>query len=103
MPLVCLVLTLHIAVTQREFDCSLVRLLATELCDTFLDSGIYRSVDGIDGSFVILRNKNRCRVSLSTAVDGSRLPTVKIGKSRVDTCDNLSLTIYISHFTFPPT
>ena len=67
--LVGLVITLNITVAERELDRSLVRLLPSELSDTIFDGGIDRGVDRVNGLCIALRNQDRYRILLCTAVN----------------------------------
>lgn len=101
MTLVGLILTLHIAVTERSLDSSLVRLLAAELGDAFLDGSIDRYVDCVHSLGVALRDKYGNGILLRTAVDGNRLLAVEVRETSVDTGNNLGL-IRNSHNKNPP-
>lgn len=79
--LVGLVITLNITVAERELDRSLVRLLAAELADAVLDSGIDCLVDGVNRLLVGLRDDQRNAVLFLAAVDGLRFPYICIRES----------------------
>ena len=79
--LVGLVITLNITVAERELDRSLVRLLAAELADAVLDSGIDCLVDGVNRPLVGLRDDQRNAVLFLAAVDGLRFPYICIRES----------------------
>ena len=101
MTLVSLVISFNIAVTKRQLDSTLVRLLAAELGDAFLNRSIHSSVDSVDGFSVVLRNQHGYGIFLCAAIDADRLPTVEVRKTSVLASDNLS-SVYVCHNFNPP-
>ena len=103
MPFICFIITLDIAITKWQFDSSLIRLLAAELCDAFFNSGIYRCFNCPDGFLVGLRDKYGNTVFLSTTIDGYGFSTVEIAETRVNTGYYLGFAVVlICHIIHPP-
>ena len=101
MTLVGTIISFNIAVTKRQFDCTLVRLFAAELGDAFLNRSIHCSVDSVDGFGIVLRNQHGYGIFFSTTIDADRLPTVEVRKTSVLASDNLS-SVYVCHNFNPP-
>ena len=103
MPFIRFIITLDVAIAKRQFDSSLIWLLATELRDTFFNSSIYRCFNCLEGFFVGLRDKYGNTVFLRTSVDGYGFPAMKLVETSINTGYYLGFAVVlICHIIHPP-
>ena len=103
MPFIRFIITLDVAIAKRQFDSSLIRFLATEFCDAFFNSSIYRCFNCLDGFLVGLRDKYGNTILLRTSVDGYGFPAVEIAETSINTGYYLGFAVVlICHIIHPP-
>ena len=79
--LVGFIVTLSIAVTERELQSRLIGNLPAELGDAFLDGSVHGCVDSVEGLLIGFRNNEGHGILGVAAVDGGRLPHVCVGQA----------------------
>ena len=94
--LVGFIVTLGIAVTERELQSRLVGNLSIELGDTFSEGGVHSGADGVEGLFIRFRDNEGYGILGIATVNGSRLPHVCIGQAD-DAGHNFGRIHLVSH------